>query len=892
MGDHPLFNWARQLARLRLSRRPLWGRGFGGGRRRRAVEHAPALADLLAGGGDVVHLIDLLKQPSILESEASSFLEHLVLRKLHLEHVIEPNKDLQAIYDVVTGDELVHKAVEHLTFSGQDPEKLGQNYAQKRQHVQELLKEFVGHVRRGDYDSLRPANHVDAPPLQDVGSPDTADVEDPDEPDPKRPKVEPGGLGDPVEGNGLDPPPDVDGGGVHLPGDHYLGPGNPLQNGPPSDMVDAIARVHDYRYAAIMAMGLNPYTHYNIADAELLENLKSQTGVRAAAARAYFDLKKMLFPHLTLQATLPGVPSWAASQTESNMPGDDSNTGGVGGGQANLGVWAQGATFTDTAVTCYMTRRCYLPFNPDPVYEPITHRGRNAYKEGPYQMVMRHPVYGYKTPWHYPDLNALNLYFSPAEFQYLLEQYESIVPASMDILITDIIIKEVSQMNNTTQVADSGTGAIAILTDADYKYPYVLGTGQATLPPDIPTDMYLLPQYAYLTTGLIEGEHHEHHVATDNQVVIPNSDTDFYVLEHSHFTLHRTGDLFSHSYQFPEAKPKSLVGASQHFFLMENPLYDSRLKVLDRTGTNANWRHIAKDHYGSKPQNFFPGPLISSHTAYAHDGVAPRWGAWASEMQWLQTGTSVGDEPYARWSFRPGPACQPFSHTPADNPTEDQPSVGVDAVSWGLHENTSVDTPGLNRGRLPDDREQAKQLGGLDEKFWPVTRLNQALKEDQVSHARPLMPGSVWNERALHYESQIWAKIPRCDRSFMADSPMMGGWGFAAPPPMIFIKMLPTPAPLGTDTVTENTTEKAGILHQYAVFNLTVKLVFNLKKRTMTGRWNPQPAVYPPSARGHMPYVLYTPRDLPGNQHPDVYGHDGYERSEHCWTAKARVAHL
>ena len=80
-------------------------------------------------------------------------------------------------------------------------------------------------------------------------------------------------------------------------------------------------------------MGLNPYTHYNIADAELLGNLKSQTGVRAAAARAYFDLKKMLFPHLTLQATLPGVPSWAASQMESNMPGDDSNTGGVGGGR-------------------------------------------------------------------------------------------------------------------------------------------------------------------------------------------------------------------------------------------------------------------------------------------------------------------------------------------------------------------------------------------------------------------------------------------------------------------------------------------------------------------------------------------------------------------------------
>lgn len=32
------------------------------------------------------------------------------------------------------------------------------------------------------------------------------------------------------------------------PGHHYLGPGNPLENGEPVDNADRIAQVHDYEY--------------------------------------------------------------------------------------------------------------------------------------------------------------------------------------------------------------------------------------------------------------------------------------------------------------------------------------------------------------------------------------------------------------------------------------------------------------------------------------------------------------------------------------------------------------------------------------------------------------------------------------------------------------------
>ena len=809
-------------------------------------------------------------------------------RNLHdVQHVME------LLASVAAGDELSLDLLEHLEISGIPHNKIEAWMQKDPDHVIALVNEWVG-IRKKKH----PEQHISAPSIveespslspADGDAPPPAEEDEPDNLDPLPPES---------NGNNSVEQPSVGGhapdrGGLHLPGDRYLGPFNPLENGPPRDVVDAYARIHDYRYDQLQKLGYNPYLVFNIGDQELIDNLKSQPGVRAALARQVFEIKRDITPHLHLQNPLPEVPSWAAGQAAVRAMAAATEESGAGGGALpGPAVWSQGATFGEETVTCFMTRRCYLPFNEDPVYKPITIQGKHMLRvhdgnlwNSERNLELDHPVLGYQTPWHYPDLNSLNLYFSPLEFQHLLEQYSEIAPKSWEVIVSDIVVKDVATQNQTTHVTDSPTGGLAIFADSSYRFPYVLGTGQNTLPSDIPTEVYLLPQYAYLTTGSIQNRHSGR--ATD-QVTVPNEETDFYVLEHSTFGIYKTGDFFTHSYTFPTLTPKHLTGSSQHFFLMENPLYGCRYDILEEAGTRARWRHINKDEYGIKPQNFLPGPMTGTHLATQGEN------AGKTELQRVLTGTAVGRTPATRWSFRPGPVSQPYAHAPADDPTKDVPDINVDAIAHGYHEPIGQDSDGvlLQQGRLPNDREQAKQLSGIDTQYYPVTSLGQSFANTRGSGSgRPLLPGSVWNERSLHYETQIWAKIPICDRSFMADSPMLGGWGCVSPPPMLFFKMIPTPAPLGTNVQHDAESKEGGALHQYAVFNLTVKMVWHVKKRGPGSRWNPQPAVYPPTGRGTHPYLLYNNLHLEGAD-SSVYGHKGYERSDQLWTAKARVHHL
>lgn len=669
-----------------------------------------------------------------------------------------------------------------------------------------------------------------------------------------------------------------DHGGFHLPSDRYLGPGNPLENGPPVDAVDAAARIHDYRYDQIHNLGINPYTHYTIADDELLKNLEHKTGARASLARAFFKFKKFTFPHAHFQDTLPAVPSWTAAHLGAEAMQEDSAVSGAGGDGIGPALWAQGASFTGDAVTCFMTRRCYLPFDEDPSYRVISHNGLDfASLSERFTVQGTHAILGYVTPWHYVDYNNISLFFSPAEFQYLLENYEQICPKGMTSVISDLVIKDVTIQDGKTQVTDSGTGGVAIFADTTYEYPYVIGNGQKTLPSDIPMQVYELPKYAYLTCGKKTSVGH-------TGGTLPTGDTDFYMLEHSIFKIFKTGDHFVSSYEFPSLRPRSLVGASQHFFMMQNPAYDYALDVLEKVGTTGRWTSLDKDHFNERPQNYFPGPRIPSHRATEGDH------GMSAELQRVDTGTSIGDGWYSRYSFRPMPSCQAYSHSDTRDPDSDIPHVSVDAVAHGQQDesprpaNSKQTTHPYKMGRLPNDIEMAKQLQGVEDTVFLAQQLaGKDLKQAQIV---PLMPGSVWNERALHYESQIWTKIPNLDKHFMADHPALGGWGVESPPPQIFIKMMPTPAPSA-----EAGKNGTGTLHQYAIFNLTVKFTFQLKRRSLAGRWNPQPPVYPPSAQGHMPYVLYDNGQLQGVS-SETQAKNGYERSAELWTAKARVKHL
>nr|QRY06292.1 capsid protein [Copiparvovirus ungulate6] len=85
-----------------------------------------------------------------------------------------------------------------------------------------------------------------------------------------------------------------DAAGLLFPGTHYLGPGNPVPNGPPVDKLDAAAAKHDIRYDAMLKHGDIPYLKHNWADEAMSRDLekdepKSWVG---NAARALWQAKK------------------------------------------------------------------------------------------------------------------------------------------------------------------------------------------------------------------------------------------------------------------------------------------------------------------------------------------------------------------------------------------------------------------------------------------------------------------------------------------------------------------------------------------------------------------------------------------------------------------------
>lgn len=77
------------------------------------------------------------------------------------------------------------------------------------------------------------------------------------------------------------------------PGYRYLGPGNSLDVGEPTNEADALAREHDKAYSAILAAGGRPYTQWSDADQAFFSNLRVND-IPTAVAKGLFGLKKGL----------------------------------------------------------------------------------------------------------------------------------------------------------------------------------------------------------------------------------------------------------------------------------------------------------------------------------------------------------------------------------------------------------------------------------------------------------------------------------------------------------------------------------------------------------------------------------------------------------------------
>lgn len=78
------------------------------------------------------------------------------------------------------------------------------------------------------------------------------------------------------------------------PGYKYLGPGNSLDLGEPTNAADALAREHDIAYDELLKAGAKPYTQWSDADQAFFANL-TVNDVPTAIAKGLFGIKKGLY---------------------------------------------------------------------------------------------------------------------------------------------------------------------------------------------------------------------------------------------------------------------------------------------------------------------------------------------------------------------------------------------------------------------------------------------------------------------------------------------------------------------------------------------------------------------------------------------------------------------
>nr|AYN77558.1 minor structural protein [Chimpanzee parv4] len=673
------------------------------------------------------------------------------------------------------------------------------------------------------------------------------------------------------------------GGGLTLPGYNYVGPGNPLDSGPPQGPVDEAAKHHDERYAEMIEHGDIPYLHGHGADRLMNKELeeKERRGdishladvVVGNAIRGIWQAKETVgdIADVQLSQVLPpapptsdqqpaysaGEPSPKKARTgtleESETPvllQPNTNTmsvepAGGGGGVKVKAQWVGGTSFSDSLVITSHTRTSMLADRGG--YVPV-------YKQGSH-LDSSQPVMGMKTPYSYIDVNALSAHFTPRDFQQLLDEYDEIRPKSLTIAISAIVIKDVATNQTGTTVSDSASGGITIFADDSYDYPYVLGHNQDTLPGHLPGENYVLPQYGYITRGREIDQQ-------NNIVAISDHKTELFFLEHHDAECLGTGDHWSHSYEFPNDLPwRKLSTPNQTLYARHNPIPASRLAIMtgvDNDGT-AIWKRPEGMDVGRLPLNHIPGPALMMPTdtqirnttfrdpvAIGNPATSDRYSVaplvhqpWSVRTEeWLANKTD-----YAVHNYLGAVAYTRRKHEESyEKHTEDRdgrvtnPSkvIQVDGDLAAPHVGHTFFVPGHTR----------VTSGGTDTVYSPK------LYQEPVF---PLLPGAVWNPNPLSYDCQIWTKIPNTECHFFAQYPLLGGWGVHTPPPMIFIKLRSQPGPpsAGAHTVPQSN------LNQYAIFHLHYSMQFEVKRRKRSRRHNPEkPAPFPSTDSGRMPFTL------------------------------------
>lgn len=282
------------------------------------------------------------------------------------------------------------------------------------------------------------------------------------------------------------------------PGYKYLGPGNSLDKGDPTNASDAAAKLHDQAYDEYIKQGHNPYWNFNKADDAFIKATNNASDWGGKLGNLIFRAKRHIFPHLKelnlaggqtrkrppahifvniarkkakglptrrerqpapqnnnqpenqIQNDQPDGMAAAAGDNQQPASGGSSRSGGVGvstGDFDNTTLWTFHGDGTVT-ITCNSSRLVHLnmPDSIDYKIVPVsndtanTTRGRMMDDDNHTQVV---------TPWSLIDCNAWGVWLTPRDWQQLTNFCEEIELVSLEQSIFNVTIKTATETGPT-----------------------------------------------------------------------------------------------------------------------------------------------------------------------------------------------------------------------------------------------------------------------------------------------------------------------------------------------------------------------------------------------------------------------------------------------------------
>lgn len=630
--------------------------------------------------------------------------------------------------------------------------------------------------------------------------------------------------------------------------------------------LDSAAKDHDIGYSKLQEQGLNPYFIYNQADQDFQERIKTDKSFEGNLARGLFQLKKNLFPAEPQggsipegpgdQADLPGesagVPSGSATEgggdSESNPRGRKRNRGDrprKGGkrrkiqmagttGQTNadppgFGLeagdphatdsWHNSAHWGEKTVTTAATRVWVLPSYDNHLYKKLSESNSGS---GANRFL------GWSTPWGYFDFNRFNIFFSPRNWQRLINNYTGFRPKSLRVRIHQVQLKEVSNQNGTTQIATSLSSTVQVLADELGVLPYVMASAtEGSLSP-FPNEVTILPQYGYTTTHY-QGK--------------GTGESAYYCLEGMDSTLLKTGDEIEFTYQFPDLPFHSAYQVGQFLHQQANPLLGQYLLISNGTNSSGTpqWKKPEPKKWASMYQNNLYGPAMQFNLMNINDDKINENYPSLQQVQWEGTNPRTWIQDLGWVNIRPGPASWSTSTNyiePVNNVMQFDCSIsrysGANTPKNPYRgEDTELVYTNAPGTRTPNELNNSYTRDGATEAN-QVYMTKQHPGGNTVIQDRAILPGMSWMDRDVYLCGPIWGKIPNTDGNFHP-TPLMGGFGCKKPPPMILIKNTPTPA--NPPTSFQNDYFQS-YLTEYSTGLVTLELTWELD-RNVTPRWNP-----------------------------------------------------